>query len=172
MLPDDRDNDPDKLVPLEIRSLQRKLQERLPGRDLHQLKARLERELWPVAPSGLAETVDLPAIELVLSVENAGLASDWQLTEDETWLTEAEHQGAWELIKRVGIELAEFRKSGRRKKKGTAEERQHLNTVFTDEGLREALASKGLKIWDAHYAVCTLVDWLNDREDDRYVMIG
>jgi hypothetical protein len=162
--------------PLEIRALQQKLKRRSPGLDVAQIYARVHRCLWAVSPAGLHETITPDSVRFAMEPDNVIAAGEWEESKDSTWLTREEHDAAWMLIKRAHRLLQQRRVQeqprSRRKKYGTRDARLALNEVFGDETLVQALADKGLQMWDAHYAVCSIVDWLIDREDSKFVTVG
>ncbi|HTD07719.1 MAG TPA: hypothetical protein VK680_02400 [Solirubrobacteraceae bacterium] len=159
--------------PSEVRALQQKLKRRSPSLEPRQLRARGKNKLWPVTPSGLSDTVSPQAVMFVTERENQSRAREWTESKDSTWLTEAEHIVAWALIDAAEKELDKLAKSlpDRRKKVTGGDACIALNNLFK-ERLPGQCAAVGLNVWDAHYAVCTIVDWLVDLDDAPFTTIG
>jgi hypothetical protein len=160
--------------PMKVRALQQKLKRRSASLEPRQLRARGKNALWPVTPSGLSQTVSPQAVMFVTERENQARARDWIESEKSTWLTEAEHTAAWALIEGAQKELSKLAKSqcDRKKKVTGADACIKLNELFGGDQMHERCAALGLSIWDAHYAVCTIVDWLVDLDDAPYMTIG
>jgi hypothetical protein len=157
-------------TPKEIRALQQKLKNRTGQTDLEPLRAHVHKCLWAVAPANLRQTVTPEAVTFMMRGDNREDAEDWEESKDETWLTEAEHTAAWTVARRARTKLREQSKPG--KKGGSGGARLALNEVFRDEKLKQELSSRGLEMWDAHYAICSIVDWLVDLADEQYRPIG
>lgn len=166
-------DDPSQSVaqPTTIRALQQKLKRRSSSMGLRQLRARARKTLWPVMPSGLSDTVTPQAVLFVTERGNQSRARDWAESKDLTWLTEAEHIAAWALIDAAEKKLDDLAKAfpDRRKMVTGADACIALNDVFNHDRLHEQCAAVGVDVWDAHYAVCTIVDWLVDLDDAPYV---
>jgi hypothetical protein len=162
--------EPAPTKPTEVRALQQKLKRRSPSREPRQLRARARKALWAVTPSGLSDTVSPQAVMFVTERENQSRARDWDKSKDSTWLTEEEHNAAWVLIDAAEKELNKLTKEfpERRKKATGGDACIALNKLFTGS-LREQCAAAGLDVWDAHYAVCTIVDWLVDVDDEPLI---
>lgn len=174
LLGDLDERDPENSRPMQVRALQQKLKRRSGNVEPRQIRARSKNMLWPVTPSGLSETVSPQAVLFVTERENQARAREWSESKDSTWLTEAEHEAAWALIdaaEKELIKLANARPD--RKTKATGSDACiKLNDLLGGERLREQCEALKLNVWDAHYAVCTIVDWLIDLDDAPYMKIG